>query len=53
MARKLRLIVSGPDGKRPFLRGILAHSLLQRGLTFKEAIAVANLTRGRVPSSNS
>jgi 2-phosphoglycerate kinase len=48
MARNLRLIVSGPDGKRPFLRGILAHSLLQRGLSFKEAIAVANLTRGRL-----
>lgn len=45
MNRKPRLRVRGPEGKRPFLRGMLTHSLLKHGLTFKEAFAVANITR--------
>lgn len=48
MNRKPRLKVRGPDGRRPFLRGMLTHSLLKNGLTFKEALATANLTRQRL-----
>ncbi len=49
MSRKASLNVRGPDGTRPFLRGMLTHSLLKQGLTFKEAYSVANAVRQRLP----
>lgn len=45
MNRKPRLTVRGPEGKRPFLRGMLAHSLIRRGLSFDEALTIAKGTR--------
>ncbi len=45
ICRKPRLKVSGPDGKHPFMRGMLTHSLLRKGLTFEEASSVANAVR--------
>lgn len=48
MNRKPRLKVRGPEGPRPFLRGMLAHSLLRHGLSFDEALAIANLARDRL-----
>lgn len=37
------------DGnKRPFMRGILVHSLMARGLTFEEAYEVANAVRDKL-----
>jgi 2-phosphoglycerate kinase len=37
---------SGPP--RPFMRGILVHSLMARGLSFDDAFGVANATRERL-----
>ena len=48
MSRKPRIKVSGPDGKHPFMRGMLTHSLLRKGLTFAEASSVANGVRERL-----
>jgi 2-phosphoglycerate kinase len=40
-----RIIVEGAGGARPFMRGILIHSLLSQGLAFEDAYAVANDVR--------
>lgn len=48
MARRARLYVSTQDGKHPFMRGMLTHSLLRQGLSFEEAHAVANAVRERL-----
>jgi 2-phosphoglycerate kinase len=43
-----RLFVEHDSGPRPFMRGILVHSLMARGLSFEDAFAVANATRDRL-----
>ncbi|RLB60547.1 MAG: hypothetical protein DRI90_13495 [Deltaproteobacteria bacterium] len=48
MGRKARIKVSAVDGKHPFMRGMLTHSLLRKGLSFEEANSVANEVRERL-----
>ena len=43
-----RLLVDHGGRKRPFMRGILVHSLMSRGLSFDEAYGVANEIRDRL-----
>jgi len=43
-----RIFVEHESGPRPFMRGILVHSLMARGLSFEDAFAAANLTRDRL-----
>jgi 2-phosphoglycerate kinase len=43
-----RLFVEHDSGRRPFMRGILVHSLMARGLAFDDAFAVANAARERL-----
>ncbi|HZO10386.1 MAG TPA: hypothetical protein VFC77_13455, partial [Myxococcota bacterium] len=44
-----QLVVEEPDGRRrPFMRGIMVHSLLERGVPFEDAYRVANLIRQRL-----
>jgi 2-phosphoglycerate kinase len=43
-----RLFVEHTTGRRPFMRGILVHSLMARGLTFEDAYTVANAARERL-----
>jgi 2-phosphoglycerate kinase len=44
-----QLVVEEPDGRRrPFMRGIMVHSLMERGVPFEEAYRVANLIRQRL-----
>lgn len=43
-----RILVEHESGPRPFMRGILVHSLMARGLSFDDAFAAANLTRDRL-----
>ena len=45
-----RLWVEAGGGRRPFMRGIMIHSLMARGVTFEEANRTANLVRERVRS---
>lgn len=46
---KYSLYVVGPDDQKvPFLRGMLTHSLIEQGLTFKDAYKTANLVRDEV-----
>ena len=45
MRKKYPLAVLDKDMRTPFLRGHLTHSLLKRGLSFKEAYAVSNSVR--------
>ncbi len=40
-------VVEG-DRKAPFLRGVVTHSLVERGLSFEEAYDAANLVRDRI-----
>ncbi len=47
MARENLYVVEG-DRKVPFLRGMLTHSLLERGLTFEEAYETAREVRARI-----
>ncbi len=42
------IYVKEGDRKVPFLRGVVTHSLVQNGLSFKQAYEVANLVRERV-----
>ena len=43
------LVVEEPDGRRrPFMRGIMVHSLLERGVAFEDAYRAANLIRQRL-----
>ena len=44
-----RLMIRDSTGaSHPFLRGMVTHDLLQRGLTFDEAYAAAHAVRGRI-----
>ena len=46
-----RVLVEDEDGQRPFMRGIMVHSLMARGVSFEDAFKAANAareqTRGR------
>jgi 2-phosphoglycerate kinase len=43
-----RIFVEHESGPRPFMRGILVHSLMARGLSFEDAFGAANATRDRL-----
>jgi len=43
-----RTFVEDPEGRRPFMRGIMIHSLLARGISFADAFRTANEVRERV-----
>jgi 2-phosphoglycerate kinase len=43
-----RVYVEHDSGPRPFMRGILVHSLMARGLSFEDAYETANATRDRL-----
>ena len=43
-----RTLVEDAGGTRPFMRGILIHSLLSRGVAFEDAYAVANQVRDQL-----
>lgn len=45
---KGRLWVQDASGRRPFMRGILVHSLMARGLSFDDAYEIANRVRDRL-----
>ncbi len=47
-ARRGRLLIEDAAGSRPFMRGILVHSLMARGLSFEEAYDAANQVRDRL-----
>lgn len=47
-AESRRLLVEDPGGRRPFMRGILVHSLMARGVTFEDAYATANRVHKRI-----
>jgi 2-phosphoglycerate kinase len=42
------LVVLGPEGPRPFMRGILVQSLMHRGVPFDVALETANRVRERL-----
>ncbi|MDP6979624.1 MAG: hypothetical protein QF570_13640 [Myxococcota bacterium] len=42
-----RTLVEDASGRRPFMRGIMVHSLMARGVGFDEAFRTANLVRDR------
>lgn len=46
-AREGRILVEGDGGRRPFMRGIMVHSLMARGISFDEAFKTANLVKER------
>ena len=46
MAKSPLQVVEG-EARAPFLRGVLTHSLLKRGLSFKEAYTIADTVRDR------
>ncbi len=48
MAKYSLYVVSSDGQKVPFLRGMLTHSLIEQGLSFKDAYKTANLVRDRV-----
>jgi 2-phosphoglycerate kinase len=43
-----KLVVVGPEGPRPFMRGILVQSLVSRGVPFDAALATATKVRERI-----
>jgi 2-phosphoglycerate kinase len=45
-----RLWVEDATGRRPFMRGIMIHSLMARGVSFEDADRTANAVRDRVRS---
>jgi 2-phosphoglycerate kinase len=45
------LVVVGPDGRRPFMRGILVQSLVSRGVPFDLALDTATRIRDRIAES--
>jgi 2-phosphoglycerate kinase len=47
---KSRLWVEDGGGRHPFMRGIMIHSLMARGVSFEEADRTANLVRDRLRS---
>ncbi len=42
------LVVVGPEGPRPFMRGILVHSLVSSGVPFDVALDVSNRIRDQI-----
>ncbi len=46
--RKSSLTVVSPQGRQPFLRGVITHELMQRGLEFDDGYAVAHAVKGRL-----
>lgn len=44
------MVVVGPDGPRPFMRGILVQSLASRGVPFETALDTANRVREKLGS---
>ena len=42
-----RILVEDTSNRRPFMRGIMVHSLMARGITFEEAYRTANRVRER------
>ena len=52
MAKTPLHVVEG-EGRAPFLRGVLTHSLLKRGLSFKQAYRIANTVRDRLQKEGS
>ncbi len=46
-AREGRILVEDDGGRRPFMRGIMVHSLMARGISFDEAFHTANLVKER------
>ncbi len=47
MAKQPIYVIDG-DQRTPFLRGMLTHSLVERGLGFKQAYQAANQVRGQI-----
>lgn len=45
--REDRIWVEEENGRRPFMRGIMVHSLMARGVSFEEAFRTANLVKER------
>ncbi len=43
-----RVLVEDSAGRRPFMRGIMVHSLMARGVDFELALATADEVRKRV-----
>jgi 2-phosphoglycerate kinase len=43
-----RLWVEEPGGRRPFMRGILIHSLMAQGVSYEDAYRTANAVRDRI-----
>ncbi len=43
-----RLVVEEDGRRRPFMRGIMVHSLMERGVSFEEAYRAANSVRQRM-----
>jgi 2-phosphoglycerate kinase len=43
-----RILVEDASGRRPFMRGIMVHSLMARGIAFDEAYRTANQVRERL-----
>jgi 2-phosphoglycerate kinase len=43
-----RILVEDATGRRPFMRGILIHSLMARGVDYEEAYRTANAVRERI-----
>ncbi len=45
-----RTLVEDTTGRRPFMRGIMVHSLMARGVAFEDAYLLANTIRDRLRS---
>jgi 2-phosphoglycerate kinase len=43
-----RIVVEDEAGRRPFMRGIMVHSLMSRGVSFDDAYGVANAVRDKI-----
>jgi len=43
-----RTVVEDEAGRRPFMRGIMVHSLMSRGVSFDDAYRVANAVRDKI-----
>jgi 2-phosphoglycerate kinase len=43
-----RVVVEDESGRRPFMRGIMVHSLMSRGVSFEDAFRVANAVREKI-----
>lgn len=47
-ASGVRVFVEDDTGRRPFMRGIMIHSLIRRGVPYEEAVEVAQTVRDRI-----